>query len=67
MAEPQIPGQLQGVPSEGNPYQVIGPTSPGYTEGQTPNQPGYAPAGNPSINPMVPQQRDYRSTREWGW
>ena len=67
MAEPQIPGTLSGMPAEGNPAPVQQGGGPGYTEGPTPNQPGYVPAGNPSINPVVPTQRDYRRTGEWKW
>jgi len=67
MPEPQIPGTLSGVPAEGNPAQVLGPTTPGYIEGPTPSTLPYAPAGNPAVNPIVPQQRPARISGEWRW
>lgn len=67
MAEPQIPGQLQGMPTEGNPAPVQYPGSPGYTEGVTPNMRPYAPTGNPTVNTIVPRSRANATTREWGW
>lgn len=67
MAEPQIPGTLMGMPAEGNPGPVQPTGSPGYVAGPTPNQPGYAPAGNPSVSQAVPQQRSYRQVCEWRW
>lgn len=67
MSEPQIPGTLQGVPSEGNPALVIGVTQPGYVEGPTPNMQPYALDGNPTVNQSVPMQRSYQRSGEWKW
>ena len=67
MPEPQIPGQLRGVPSEGNPAQVVNASNPGYVEGATPNLNPYAPTGNPSVNPTVPAQRIALIPGEWRW
>ncbi len=67
MSEPQIPGMLQGRPQEGNVPGPFGATSPGYTEGPTYPQPGYAPAGNPSVNPVIPVQRPAQRVGEWKW
>jgi hypothetical protein len=52
------------MPSEGNPAPVLGPRTPGYIEGPTPNMGPNVPAGNPTVNPIVPQQRDVRGQRE---
>jgi hypothetical protein len=70
MAEPQIPGSLQGNPTEGTWRHVQPNEQPGYVEGPTPSQPGYAPPGNPLVNQTVTAQRPlwlhtYRG--EWGW
>lgn len=67
MAEPQIPGTLSGMPTEGNPAPVQPNGGPGYVEGPTYPQPGYAPAGNPTVNTFVPQQRSSRQVCEWRW
>lgn len=65
--EPQIPGTLQGMPTEGNPYPVQPRGGPGYTEGMTPNMMPYAPTGNPTVSGIVPRSRANQSTKEWGW
>jgi len=65
--EPQIPGMLSGMPAEGNPAQVLGATTPGYVEGPTPNMAPTVPTGNPTVNPIVPQQRPMRISGEWRW
>jgi hypothetical protein len=67
MPEPQIPGQLQGIPNEGNPKQVVNAANPGYVEGPTPNMNPYAPSGNPSVNPMTTSQRPMLMSGEWRW
>lgn len=67
MAEPQIPGTLSGMPSEGNPAPVQRDGGPGYAEGPTYSTAPYAPAGNPNANPVVPTQRPSRAVAEWRW
>jgi hypothetical protein len=64
MSEPQVPGQLRGMPAEGTYAPQIPGQPPGYTEGPTPNMAPYAPTGNPTVNQTVPQQRDTRGQRE---
>jgi len=67
MPEPQIPGMLQGYPAEGRPGPIYAPGGPGYVEGPTPNMAPYAPAGNPSVNPIPGVARQTRISQEWRW
>jgi hypothetical protein len=60
-------GRLRGMPTEGNPAPVLGPTTPGYVEGPTPNTSPTVPAGNTNYNAIVPTQRDVRGQNEGRW
>jgi hypothetical protein len=67
MAEPQIPGVLQGTPTEGNPAPVVSALSPGYTEGPTPYTGPSVPAGVTPTTMPAPKQRSYQQSGEWRW
>ena len=65
--EPQIPGALSGVPSEGNPSPVQPPGGPGYTVGPMLTREPYFPEGLKAVAMAVPKNRSYRAVCEWRW